>query len=100
VREDPASYGIYDVERSELCARGSVAVSKDARWMAMLTVPIPDNSVVFVQLERQGPLPEGYRGSEEAACLSVPLSELGALVTLLAGVMAHARHDGVLPRFG
>jgi hypothetical protein len=51
----------------------------------------------FVELQRRGALPEGYRGSEESAHLSLPLAELDALAALLAGVIDQARRDGVVP---
>ena len=87
----------YESEGSEHRTLGSVSGSDDARWTATLTVPIPERNVAFVDLERRGALPEGYRGSEESAHFSLPLGELGAVVTLLAGVIAQARTDGVLP---
>lgn len=88
----------YESEGSEHRTLGTVPVPDDARWTATLTVPIPERNVVFVELERRGALPEGYRGSEESAHFSLPLGELDALVTLLAGVIAQARVDRVLPR--
>lgn len=88
----------YESEGSEHRTLGTVSMSDDARWTATLTVPIPERNVAFVELERRGALPEGYRGSEESAHLSLPLGELDAIVALLAGVIADARTDGVLPR--
>jgi hypothetical protein len=96
VREDVAQYATYEPEGSERRTLGSVDVAPDARWMATLTVPIPDDGVVFVHLERRGTLPAGYRGSEETAAFSLPASETEALVALLAGVTAQARREGVL----
>lgn len=87
----------YESEGSERRTLGSVAVTDDARWIATLTVPIPDRNAAFVELERRGDLPEGYRGSEEVAYFSLPPGELDALVALLTGVVDQARHDGVLP---
>ena len=52
--------------------------------------------VAFVDLERRGELPVGYRGGEERAQLALPVRELDALVALLAGVVAQARRDGVV----
>ena len=88
----------YESEGSEHRTLGSVPVSDDARWTATLTVPIPERNVAFVDLERRGALPSGYRGGEESAHFSLPLGELDSVVTLLAGVIAQARTDGVLPR--
>jgi hypothetical protein len=87
----------YESEGSELRTLGTVPVADDARWTATLTVPIPERNVAFVELERRGALPDGYRGSEESAHLSLPLGELDTLLTLLAGVVGQARIDGVLP---
>ena len=86
----------YESEGSEHRTLGSVSVADDARWTATLTVPIPERNVAFVDLERRGRLPVGYRGSQESAHLSLPVGELDALLVLLAGVTAQARVDGVL----
>ena len=96
VREDVVGYAAYETEGSERRALGSIGVTADARWIATLTVPIPDR-VVFVHLERSGLLPAGYRGSEESADFAVPTDEVGALVALLAGIATQARRDHVLP---
>ena len=87
----------YESEGSEHRTLGSVSVADDARWTATLTVPIPERNVAFVDLERRGALPGGYRGGEESAHFSLPLGELDAVVTLLTRVIAQARTDGVLP---
>jgi hypothetical protein len=87
----------YESEGSELRALGTVQVGGDAGWTAILTVPSPARNVAFVELERRGARPDGYRGSEEAAHLSLPVAELDALVTLLVGVVDQARLDGLLP---
>jgi hypothetical protein len=91
-------YGRYEAEGSERRALGSFQVASDAWWAVTLTVPIPDRNVAFVSVERHGPPPVGYRGSEETADLSVPVGEIDALVALLVGAVAHARRDGVLPQ--
>jgi ligand-binding SRPBCC domain-containing protein len=88
---------LYEGEGSEQRSLGSVSIPPDAQWMATLTVPIPERQVVFLEVERRGPLPAGYRGGVEAAHLFVPMGEVTALVALLTGVVAHARHDRVLP---
>jgi hypothetical protein len=59
-------------------------------------VPIPHDNVAFIRFERQGPLPDNYRGSEESADFSAPLGELEAFVALLAGLVAQARRDQLL----
>ena len=57
----------YESEGSARRTVGNVAVAADARWMGTLTVPIPGAHVAFIHVERIGPLPAGYRGSEETA---------------------------------
>jgi hypothetical protein len=86
----------YEAEGSERRSVGSIATGPGAWWSATLSAPVADGGVVFVQLERHGPRPAGYRGSEEAADFSVPAGEVDALLALLAGVVAQARRDGVL----
>jgi hypothetical protein len=97
VREPRAPYSAYESEGSERRSLGSVNVAADARWLASLTVPIATGDVVFVHVERRGALPAGYRGGKEAVAFSLPISEADALVDLLAGIVAQARQDGVLP---
>jgi hypothetical protein len=87
----------YEAEGSERRTLGNVAVTADARWTGTVTVPIPGAHVAFIQVERIGPLPAGYRGSEEAAAFSVPVGEVDALLSMLTGLVASARSDGVLP---
>ena len=96
VREPNPRFGAYEPESSERRALGSIPVSPDAHWNATLTVPMT-GGVAFVDLERRGELPAGYRGGEERAQLALPEGEVDALVALLSGVVAHARRDGVLP---
>jgi hypothetical protein len=95
VREPGAAR--YEAEGSERRTLGSISVAPDAHWAATLTVPIPGERVVFIHVERHGPLPADYSGSEEAAAFSVPVAEVEALLAVLTEVTAHARRDGVLP---
>jgi hypothetical protein len=100
VREsEPSASGAprYETEGSERRTLGTVAVAPDAQWAGTLTVPIPGAHVAFIQIERSGPLPAGYRGSEETAAFSVPVGEIDAVLAVLAGLVASARGDGVLP---
>jgi hypothetical protein len=100
VREDTPRYGLspqYEDDGSERIATGSVTVAADVHWTATLTVPLADPHVTFVQIERRGPLPLGYLGSGETADFSLPSRELDVVLSLLAGVVAQARRDGVLP---
>ena len=95
VREPGAAR--YEPEGSERRTLGSISVAPDAHWAATLTVPIPGERVAFIHVERHGPLPADYSGSEEVAAFSVPVTEIEALLAVLSGVAAHARRDGGLP---
>jgi hypothetical protein len=97
VCENIPKYSAYESEGSEHRSLGSVSVGEGARWTAALTVPIPPRAVAFLEVERRGELPAGYLGAEERAFLSLPIGEADALIELLAGVVAQARRDGVLP---
>ena len=99
VRESTTRYAAsdqYEDEGSERIATGSVSVAIDAFWRATLTVPLPREDTVFIRIEREGPLPEGYRGAEESAGFSAPVKELEVVLRALVGVIAQARRDGVL----
>jgi hypothetical protein len=100
VREDPRDYpphGAYEAEGSERRALGSISVGARARWQGELTVPMHNRGVLFLQIDRDGELPDGYRGAEEWAFFSMPIDEADAVVDLLAGLVAQARRDGLLP---
>ena len=87
----------YEEEGSERRTLGSVSVAADAWWSATLTVPMLDGDTALLAIERHGLPPDGYRGSSERAEFSVPRWEVDAVVALLAGVVANARRDGVIP---
>lgn len=97
VRENITPSSHYESEGSERRTLGSIPVNAVARWTATLTVPIDGADVAFLQVARRGPLPPGYRGAEESVLLSLPTGEVDAVIALVAGVVAHARRDGVLP---
>jgi hypothetical protein len=60
-------------------------------------VPITGGTdVVFVQIERHGRPPAGYRG-DEGADFSLPITEVDDVLVLLLRLVAQARRDGVLP---
>lgn len=94
VREWPLHYEDNGTERQAL---GSVAVGANGWWSVSLTVPARDDpsDAAFLRLERHGERPAGYLGGlvEE---ISVPRSELDAIVMLLGGVVDQARRDGLL----
>ena len=93
----------YDDEGSEARSLGSVSVGAEAWWSVALSVPgrasDPARDTVLVRLERHGPPPSEGRGHGDME-LVLPSLEIDALVTLLAGVVAQARRDGVLPTAG
>jgi hypothetical protein len=75
-------------------------VGTEAWWSVALSVPDSQgdsgDDALFVRFERHGAHPAGYRGSIEAQ-LSVPRSEIDAIVVLLAGIVDQARRNGALP---
>lgn len=87
---------VYEDEGSERASTGAINLTFDTAWRATLSVPLPHADAAFLHIERIGPLPEGYRGAEESAGLSVPVAELDVVMAVLAGVIAQARKDGVL----
>jgi hypothetical protein len=92
----------YDDEGSEARSLGSVSVGAGAWWSVALTVPGTSEAArdtVLVRIERYGP-PADERHGHVSADLVLPPSEIDALVTLLTGVVAQARRDGVLPLAG
>jgi hypothetical protein len=95
----PAQVLRYEDEGSERCSLGAVAVDVGAWWSAALSVPMGDvraeDGTLFLRLERHGPVPASYRGDVEAE-VTLPATEVGAVVALLGGVVDQARQDGVL----
>lgn len=99
VHEDEPQYfgrGSYDDEGSERSSTGSVIVGEDSYWRATISVPVPKADTVFVKIEREGALPEGYVGAEETASWSMPVGEVDLVMELLAGVIRQGRRDGVI----
>jgi hypothetical protein len=89
----------YEHEGSERQALGSITVEGGSWWSAALSVPEGDvgtgRDTLFLRLQRHGSPPVDYRGSVEAE-LTLPLSEIDAVVRLVAGIVDQARRDGVL----
>lgn len=94
----PLAYRVpgYESEGAEHQVLGSIPVNPEARWLAVLTVPIPDSGTVFLSVKRRGPVPNGYRGGTDEIDVSFPVGETDAVVTLVARVIADARRVGVL----
>jgi hypothetical protein len=87
----------YEAEHSERQATGSVAVGEESRWVAALAVPMTGDQSALVTIVREGPT-LGSAPSVPEVTLVVPPGEFDALLTLLQGIVAHARRDGVLAR--
>jgi hypothetical protein len=86
----------FESEGAEQQVLGSVQLNTEARWSAVLTVPIPDSGTVFLSAKRQGPVRDGYRGGTDEIDVSFPVEETDAVVTLITSVIAEARRVGVL----
>jgi len=97
MRRNVAGSAAYEAGHSERQVSGSVAVGPECRWSATLAVPMTGDQSVLLTLEREGPTPEGAPTIAEVA-LVVPPGELDVVLTLLRGIVAHARTDGVLAR--
>ena len=80
----------YEDEMSVRRATGTVSAAEDVWWLGELVVPIVGERAI-ISVERR---PEGTGPSD--AALVVPRDEIDALLTLLVGLVAHARRDGVL----
>ena len=96
VREAPRP---YEDEGSVREARGAVGVAPGVWWSVALRAPVAVDegaaAAVHLRLERHGPMASvSHDGSID---LTVPAAELDAIVTLLAGIVAQARRDGVTP---
>ena len=79
-------------------AHGAVAVARDAWWSVSLSVPMGegDDTRFSAQLRfvRHG-TSVGTPAHGQPIELGIPCAELDAVVTLLVGVVAQARRDGV-----
>jgi hypothetical protein len=93
---DPRS-SPYEPGHGERQVSGSVAVGREARWLATLAVALTGDQSIFLSIEREGTIPRGAPMVEDVG-LVIPPDEVDAVVTLLQGIVGHARRDGVLPR--
>lgn len=89
----------YEDGGSERRSLGAISVPGGAWWAGTLVAPTSDagsdGDVVFLRFQRHGERPAGYLG-ETQMDLSVPRSELGAVVRLVTGLVDQARQDGVI----
>ena len=95
VREGLTPPAGYEPEHSERQVSGSVEVAPGARWFATLAVPMTGDQSLLVTIEREGPVPPGAPAVDDIA-LVIPPGEADAVVSLLRGIVEHARRDGVL----
>jgi len=89
----------YEPAHSERQVTGSVAVGTDSRWLATLAVPMTGDQSALVTLAREGQLPAGAPAVGQVT-LVIPVGEAEAVITLLRGLVVHARRDGVWARRG
>lgn len=87
----------YEPGHSERQVHGAITVSAECRWLATLAVPMTGDQSVLLTLAREGPTAPGAPTIEEVSIV-VPPGEVDALVTLLRGLVAHARSASVLSR--
>ncbi|MFL5496411.1 MAG: hypothetical protein ACJ8DC_18650 [Gemmatimonadales bacterium] len=87
----------YEAGHSERQVTGWVAVSQESRWVATMAVAMTGDQSALIVIEREGPTPDGAPDVPEVS-LVVPAGELEALLTLLRGIVAQARRDGVVVR--
>ncbi len=70
-------------------------MSPESRWAGTLAVPMTGDQSALVSIEREGPTPARAPDVLPVA-LVVPPGEVEALLTLLRGLVAQARRDGIL----
>jgi hypothetical protein len=92
----PAAFE-YEPGHSERQVTGSVEVGSDSRWLATLAVPMTGDQSMLVTVEREGVGPAGAPAVGQVM-LVIPVGEADAVITLLRGLVVHARRDGVLVR--
>ena len=95
VSPDSPSSAQYEPEHSERQVNGSIKVAGDAYWFATLSVAMTGEQSLLVTVERKGPVLEGTPAVDEVTIV-IPAGEEEAVLTLLRGLVVHARRDGVL----
>jgi hypothetical protein len=93
----PSTLGMseYEPEHSERQASGSVAVGQDSRWSGTLAVPMTGDQSLLIIISREGTVPAGAP-TVPPVTLVIPPGEVDAVLTLLRGLIAQARREGVL----
>jgi len=85
----------YQPGHSARQTTGSVAVGGKSWWLATLSVAMTGDQAVLLTVERDGPAPTAGPVMDQVT-LVIPLGEVDAVLTLLQGIVAQARLDGVL----
>jgi hypothetical protein len=83
----------YEPELAECRVNGTVPVEPGVYWSGKIAVPFDQPDRVCVELERH--TRDGSHIDEQAA-LTFPVKEVGCLVTLVSGIVAHAHRLGLL----
>jgi hypothetical protein len=83
----------YENEGSDRLSRGSVTVASGGWWSGSLEVRMGADQGALLTITRSG---AGVGPAPTDASLVIPPGEADALLTLLTGLVAHARADGVL----
>jgi hypothetical protein len=97
VRSSAPGAAEYEPGHSERQAIGWVGVGPESRWAATLSVPMSGDQSALLTIGREGPVPAGAPEVSEAM-LVIPPGEVDALLTLLRGIVAQARREGILLR--
>jgi hypothetical protein len=83
----------YESEGSARVSRGSITLSNGACWLARVEVAIDGDNSALLTLHRQASEPSL---APDEASLVIPPGEAQTVLTLLQGLFAQARRDGVL----
>ena len=97
IRSSAAGAAEYEPGHSERQATGWVGVGPESRWGATLSVPMSGDQSALLTIAREGPVSAGAPDVPEVS-LVVPPGEADALLTLLRGIVAQARREGILVR--
>ena len=85
----------YQPGHSARQTTGSVAVGRKSWWLATLSVPMTGDQAILLTVERDGPSPAATPAMDQATIV-IPPGEVDAVLTLLQGIVAQGRQDGVL----
>ncbi|HZE73710.1 MAG TPA: hypothetical protein VE091_00255, partial [Gemmatimonadales bacterium] len=94
-RPPAPSPSTYEPGHSARRATGSVPVGQGSWWTATLSVPMSGDQTALLTVERDGPRPASAPPIGQVTMV-VPVGEMDAVLTLLQGIVAQSRRDGVL----